>query len=83
MVALLPDHPGVHEILEDDGGVLVLLMSLLQLGQLLFHCVEPGHLGANHVLLLKLGGLLLSYLDLYAPPLRILLEHVHAGTVQS
>ena len=82
MVALLPDHAGVHEVLEDDGGVLVLLVSLLQLGQLLLHRVEPGHLGANRVLLLELGGLLLSYLDLSAPPLRILLEHVHAGTVQ-
>ena len=73
VLALLPDHAGVHEVLEDDCGILVLLGRLLHLGQLLLHRFEPGHLGPDHVLLLELRRLLLGDLYLGAAALGVLL----------
>ena len=96
MVALLPDDVGLHQVVDEDCRALVqlqLLLVLLQLAlgilecglmsrELTLYLVEPGHLGADGVLLLEVGRLGVGDLRLGPSPLRARLEHVHAGAVE-
>ena len=96
VVALLSHDARLHQVVDELGGALVLLQLLLVLLQLALgilerglmsreltlHLVEPGHLGAEGVLLLEVRLLGVSYLGLRTPSLGAGLEHVHAGAVE-